>query len=181
VPHRPVPNRHRLMGDQTDASGRTGRTPVGWTLDGWTPARPDAGSRTMSPGDWTPGGPDRRAPDDGTGWVDTACWTRTGDRRHGWRPGTVEHGDGACPLDARWTLGWAGASGRATNQDSSGARTTRASRSYGRGLTTATTDSCSSARRPSRASAHCCRVLDLDGTRRGQWDEGKLRCAGSGW
>jgi hypothetical protein len=29
--------------------------------------------------------------------------------------------------------------------------------------------------------AHCCRVLDLDGTRRGQWDEGKLRCAGSGW
>jgi hypothetical protein len=28
-------------------------------------------------------------------------------------------------------------------------------------------------RRPSRASAHCCRVLDLDGTRRGQWDKGK--------
>jgi hypothetical protein len=24
-------------------------------------------------------------------------------------------------------------------------------------------------------------VLDLDGTRRGQWDEGKVRGAGSGW
>jgi hypothetical protein len=36
-------------------------------------------------------------------------------------------------------------------------------------------------RRPSRASAHCCRVLDLDGTSGGQWDEGKLGCAGSAW
>jgi hypothetical protein len=32
-----------------------------------------------------------------------------------------------------------------------------------------------------RAPAHCSRVLDLEGTRRGQWDNGKLRCAGSGW
>ena len=40
--------------------------------------------------------------------MDTACRTGTGDRRHGWRPGSVEDGDGACPLDARWTLGWAG-------------------------------------------------------------------------
>ena len=36
-------------------------------------------------------------------------------------------------------------------------------------------------RRPSGASAHCCRVLDLDGTSGGQWDEGKVRGAGSGW
>jgi hypothetical protein len=36
-------------------------------------------------------------------------------------------------------------------------------------------------RRPSGASAHCCRVLELDGTRRGQWDYGKVRCAGLGW
>src|SRR5215218_10290759 len=41
--------------------------------------------------------------------------------------------------------------------------------------------------RPAGASAHCCRVLDLDGTRRGQWDNGKVRGAGvrlareSGW
>jgi hypothetical protein len=35
--------------------------------------------------------------------------------------------------------------------------------------------------RPAGASAHCCRVLDLDGTRRGQWDYGKVRRAESGW
>jgi hypothetical protein len=35
--------------------------------------------------------------------------------------------------------------------------------------------------RPSRASAHCSRVLDLDSTSGGQWDEGKVGCAGSGW
>jgi hypothetical protein len=36
-------------------------------------------------------------------------------------------------------------------------------------------------RRTSGASAHCSRVLELDGTRRGQWDYGKVRGAGSGW
>jgi hypothetical protein len=87
-------------GDQTDASGRTGRTPDGWTPDGPDTRRPDAGSRTTNPGDWTPDGAGHQTgrtagqpgPDDGTGW---ACGTRTGDRRHGWRPGMVEHGDGA--------------------------------------------------------------------------------------
>jgi hypothetical protein len=36
-------------------------------------------------------------------------------------------------------------------------------------------------RRPAGALAHCCRVLDLDGTRGGQRDYGKVRGAGSGW
>jgi hypothetical protein len=44
LPHRPVPKRHRLMGDQTDAFGRTGQTP-----DGWTPDGPDTG-RAGQPG-----------------------------------------------------------------------------------------------------------------------------------
>jgi hypothetical protein len=35
--------------------------------------------------------------------------------------------------------------------------------------------------RPAGASAHCSRVLDWDGTREGQWDYGKVGCAGSGW
>jgi hypothetical protein len=77
--------------------------------------------------------------------VDTACWTRTGDRRHGWRPGRVDHGDNVRLLDAGWRLRWADASGRATDQDRSAARTTRGIGSYGRGLTTATTGSCSGA------------------------------------
>jgi hypothetical protein len=91
LPHRPVPQRHRLMGDQTDGGVDT----RGLNTGGVDTRRPDAGSRTTNPGDWTPDGPDSRASDDGTGWVDTACWTRTGDRGHGWRPGMVEHGDGA--------------------------------------------------------------------------------------
>jgi hypothetical protein len=37
-----------------------------------------------------------------------------------------------------------------------------------------------SPRRPGRASAHCCRVLDLDGTSGGQWDNGKVRECGVG-
>jgi len=154
VPHRPVPKRHGLLGDQTDASGRTGadtrRLDTRRLDTGRVDAsRPDAGPRTMNPGDWTPTGraghrTGRTAgpPDDGTGSVDTACWTRTGDRRHGWRR-IVEHGDCACPMDARWTLGWADASGRSTNQDSSAARTRRGITLLGRGLATATTGSCS--------------------------------------
>jgi hypothetical protein len=43
-----------------------------------------------------------------------------------------------------------------------------------------TTASCSVAPRLGRASAHCCRVLDLDGTRGGQWDYGKVRACGVG-
>jgi hypothetical protein len=35
-------------------------------------------------------------------------------------------------------------------------------------------------RRPSSALAHCSRVLDLDGTRGGQWDYGKVRVCGVG-
>jgi hypothetical protein len=48
-----------------------------------------------------------------------------------------------------------------------------------RGLATAATrPSKVTLRRPAGASAHCCRVLDLDGTRGGQWNYGKVRCAG---
>jgi hypothetical protein len=32
-----------------------------------------------------------------------------------------------------------------------------------------------------RVAEHCCRVLDLDGTREGQWDKGKVSGCGSGW
>jgi hypothetical protein len=95
VPHRPVPKRHRLLADQADASGRTGADTNRLDTGPVDTRRPDARSRTMNPGDWTPDGLDSRVPDDGTGWVDTACWTLTGDRRHSWRPGMVEHGDGA--------------------------------------------------------------------------------------
>jgi xylulokinase len=41
---------------------------------------------------------------DETGRLDAAWWTRTGDGRHGGRPGMVDHGDDARPLDAGWTL-----------------------------------------------------------------------------
>jgi hypothetical protein len=116
-------------GDQTDTSGRTGATPDGRTPDGWTPdgRTPDPGRRAQVTGhraDRTLDGPDSRAPDDGTGWVDT----------HAGRGPATDAMAGvlacrarrrSCPLDGRWTLGWAEASGRSTNQDSSAATTTR--------------------------------------------------------
>jgi hypothetical protein len=59
LPQPPPPD-----GDQTDASGRTGRTPAGWPPDGPDTGRPDAGSRTTNqvtghrtgrtPDGWTP-------------------------------------------------------------------------------------------------------------------------------
>jgi hypothetical protein len=84
--------------------------------------------------------PDRRTPGRrtqvtghrtaGNHTVDTRCWTPTGDRRRGWRPGSVDQGDDARPLDVGWTLRRADASGRVTTQDRSAARTPRAPRCY---------------------------------------------------
>src|SRR4029453_1089333 len=96
----------RLRWEDTDASGRTGRTPDGLDtrrLDGWTAAgrtaRPGRPQGDRTPDGWTPtaGPPD---PDDEPGWVDAACWTPTAHRRHGRRPGSVDHGDDARPLGA---------------------------------------------------------------------------------
>jgi hypothetical protein len=99
--------------------------------------------------------------------VDTACWTWTGDRRHGWRR-IVENGDDARPLDTGWTLRWADASGRATNHDSSAARTTRGITLYGRGLTTATTGSCSGGPFAGQAAPRRTAVLRRIGRRVGR-------------
>src|SRR4029450_11758806 len=123
---------HRLMGTRrTRAHGRG--DPRRPDTGGVDTGRPDAGSRTTSPGHWTPGGPDtgrtgHRAgrtldgPDSRPRTTAPDGWTPMldADRRPTpwlafWH---VEHGDGACPLDGRWTLGWARASGRSTNQDS---------------------------------------------------------------
>jgi len=127
------PQCHRLMG--TRRTRPDGRTPDGWTPDGRTP---DPGRRAQVTGhraDWTPGGLDTGR----TGhWTGRTAGPRTTEP-DGWTPMLdadrrptpwlafwhVEHGDGACPLDGRWTLGWAAASGRSTNQDSSAATTTR--------------------------------------------------------
>jgi hypothetical protein len=94
-----------------DASGRTGADSSrlhwtaaldGWTPDGWTPDGLDTG-RTGHQRGWTLDGwtvgPGRR-----NRCVDTTWWTRTGDRRHGRRPGLVDHGGNARPLDGGWTL-----------------------------------------------------------------------------
>jgi hypothetical protein len=69
-PPPPGPQRHRLSGEETDASGRTGQTPDGWTphgwtadgwtLDGWTAdgRAPDSGRRPRVTGHRTAGQPD---------------------------------------------------------------------------------------------------------------------------
>jgi hypothetical protein len=91
---------------RTDGWTADGWTPDGWTLDGGhqragrvdsrRAGQPDPGQRpqvTEHRTGWTPDGRTagpRTTPD---GWLDTACWTPTGDRRHGRRPGSVDHGD----------------------------------------------------------------------------------------
>jgi hypothetical protein len=113
---------------RTGVDTRTGWTPDGWTLDGWTGGQQPAGprTRTTTPGDRTPDGwtPDghRRIPDDEPGWVDAACWAPTGDRRHGWRAGRVDHGDDARPLHA---------AGGSAGQTPVGRATTRTARQHG--------------------------------------------------
>jgi hypothetical protein len=135
-------------GDQTDTSGRTGADPRRPDTGRVDTGRPDARSRTTSPGDWTPGAPDSgRAGQPGPGRRNRMgghpCWTRTGDRRHGWRSGMSS--------TATVPAGWM-AAGRSAGQRRLGDQPTRTaqqqglrggSRSYGRGLTTATTGSCS--------------------------------------
>jgi hypothetical protein len=177
---------------RTDGGGhlRAGRwigghhTAGRWTGGHLTAGPPDPGRRTQVTGHrtgldtgraahQTAGQPD---PDDGTGWVDTAYWTRTGDRRHGWHPGIADHGEDARPLAAGWRLRRADAVWASNNpgQLSSKDHSERPGHGRDRQLQVLL-------RRPAGASAHCCRVLDLDGTSGGQWDYGKVRCAGLGW
>jgi hypothetical protein len=88
---------------RTDGGGH--QTAGRWTGGQQTAGPPDPGRRHQvdrTPDGWTADG--RRILGDDTGWVDTACWTRTAHRRHGWRPGIVDHGDNARPLDAGWKL-----------------------------------------------------------------------------
>jgi hypothetical protein len=145
------PQRHRLRWEETGASGRTGRTPEGrtldrWTphgrtLDGWTPDGRTAGPRTTNPGDRTPDGAGHRTGCTPDGW--TAGHRTT--EPDGWTPhagrGPATDATAGLALSrtatvpARWTLRWADASGRATTQDSSPARTTRGITLYRRGLT----------------------------------------------
>ena len=136
----PLPPPH---GNQPDASGRTGRTPAGRTPDRPDTSRPDAGSRTTNPvtdtgqaGHRTAGqpGPGRRNRMGGHRMLDAdrrptpwlASWHCRARRR------CLTAG---CPLDRR----------RVGDQQTRTAQRQGlrgASRSQGRGLTTATTGSC---------------------------------------
>jgi hypothetical protein len=77
-----------------------------------------------------------------------------------------------CPLGRRTVDLWSASSALGDGEVPASAR-----------LPTALPGACSvtPSARPSRALAHSSRVLDLDGTSGGQWDEGKLGCTGSGW
>jgi hypothetical protein len=89
-------------------------------------------------------------------------------RRHGRHPGIADHGDNARPLDASWTLRRAAAVW-ATNQPGQlGSKGYRDGPGHRRDSQLQVL-----LHRPTGASAHCCRVLDLDGTSGGQWDYGR--------
>jgi hypothetical protein len=109
-PHRPGPNATARHGRRrTRPNPRGGRQPAGRWTGGPLRAGPRTGGQqttgppdpqTTNPGERTPDGLDtgrldRRILHDDTGWVDTRCWTPTGDRCHGWRPGSVDQGDDA--------------------------------------------------------------------------------------
>ena len=170
----------RLTRDETAVTGRTGghhpagrRT--GWTPVGWTAA---SGQGSQIAGPWTGWTPD--------GWT-SGPWTAG---RVGWTPSSghslamdssqpswhPNHGDedptaGCCPKAPPGTRRASRSASRTAPQEKilPGAGHRRA-RQVSVTL-----------RRPVCASAHCCRVLELESTRRGQWDYGKARCAGSGW
>ena len=188
-PPRPDPHRHRLRWDQTDASGRGGHQAAGHRVGGhrragrWTGGQRTAGPPDPlddDPGDRTPDGLDTGRldspiPDDRSGWVDTACWPRTA-------PPTPRLASWPCrPRRRRSTAGCRlqappgkTPSGRATTRTAQQHGPPRAPRCYGRACHRCDGQLQVLLRRPAGASAHCCRVLELDGTRGGQWDEGKV-------
>ena len=103
----------------------------------------------------------------------------TGDRRRGLPAGSVDHGDDARPLDTGWTLLWGRRRlgeqppGPLSSKDAEGIHAAADGPGHRRDRQLQVVR-----RRPAGALAHCCRVLDWDGTRGGQWDYGKVRCAG---
>jgi len=176
--HRRAPRSHRC-GHNGRGRGRGTRGHRRWT------------HRTMDTG--TPGHPDTRAP----GHPDTR--TRGHRTRGHWTPDTGRvDADRGCGQGDQATAGirtsgpprraddlldaepcsCGGAAHEALgNHDGSAVRPPPA-----RETATPPAGNCSVAPPAvSGASAHCSRVLDLDGTRGGQWDNGNVRCAGSGW
>jgi hypothetical protein len=102
---------HRTAGHRTAGHRTAGHRTAGrWTGGQQMAGPPDPGRRTQVTGHRTGRTPD--GPDTGRGGHRTAGSRTTGpmgghrmldaagDRRHCWRPGIVDHGDGACPLDA---------------------------------------------------------------------------------
>jgi hypothetical protein len=82
--------------------------------------------------------------------------TGTGDRRHGWRPGIVDHGDDARPLDAGWTRRRADAVWASNNPGQPSSKDYEGHHASRTGLPPPRPSAAGSLRRwPSRASAHC--------------------------
>jgi hypothetical protein len=183
-PRRPLPDRRAPKGhgglpwDGTDATGRTGghqtagqvgpgrRSQVTGhpTVGHPTVGHPTAGHRTVG-----------HRTGRGTGPGGHQWWTRTGSGRCGGQLGLPDHG-GALRPEHRPE---APPSGRCVGRSAAGTapQATTLPRAGHRRDQAIEGDTPPSG----GALAHCCRVLELEGTRRGQWDEGKLRCAGSGW
>jgi hypothetical protein len=74
--------------------------------------------------------------------VDTRCWTPTGNRRRGWRPGSVDQGDDARPLDVGWTLRRADAVWASNNPEPLSSKDSEGTTLLPTGLATAATVSC---------------------------------------
>jgi hypothetical protein len=174
-PHRPGRQRHHLTWDETDASGRTGADSRRLDAGRVDSRRPDLGRRPQVTGHRTAGQPDPGHPKP-DGWTPhaghrrptpwRACWQCRPRRR---RP-TSRYWLDAPPRRRRLgeqppgPLSRRHAEGTHAATDGSGHRRDRQ-------LSVVR-------RRPAGALAHCSRVLDLDGTRGGQWDNGKVSGCG---
>ena len=167
---------------RTDGQTPDGWTPHGWTADGWTldgwtahgrppdlwtttpgDRTPDswtAGSRTPKPDGWTPHAGHRRP----TPW--RACWQGRPRRRRLSSRYRLDAPPGRRRLGEQQPgpLSRKDAGGTHAGTDGSGHRRDSQLQVV--------------RRRPAGALAHCCRVLDLDGTRGGQRDYGKVRGCG---
>ena len=184
TPSRPVPRRvpthsivalHELTGaDRADTDAtRTDSGRSHWTPDTRFRTR-GSGHRTRTPGYRTPDArtPDRRTPDThrtpDAGRVDAghadADGGRVDRRRHSRRRTSWRHN--VAGTSNRVAVGGTRALG---NHDGSSVRPPANARDC---LLHRQAAAGALHRRPGGASAHCCRVLDLDGTRGGQRDDG---------
>jgi hypothetical protein len=170
-PHRRAPRSHgcRRSGRRCGTRGHrrgtpdvhtrtldSGRVDIAYADTGWSHRTPDTGHRT--PDAWTRGRVDAtsmRTGDQGTG--------RHPDRH----PGPPRPPDR--PLGRRTVDLWTAPTALGNDDGSAPVRYLPARDHLPHYQAPAR-----SLRRPSRALAHCCRVLDLDGTRGGQWDYGKV-------